>query len=38
MNDDSLFKTYNDAFQVYIIHGDMARASAFAALAVTSEY
>lgn len=35
MNDDSLFKTHNNAFQVCIMHGDMARASAFAALAVT---
>lgn len=35
MNDDSLFKTYNDALQICIMHGDLARASAFAALAVT---
>lgn len=34
MNDDSLFRTYNDAFQVCVMNGDMARASAFAALAV----
>jgi hypothetical protein len=35
MNDDALFKTYNDAFQICVMHGDLARASAFAALAVT---
>lgn len=35
MNDDSLFKTYNDAFQVCIMHGDLARASTFATLAVS---
>lgn len=35
MSDDSLFKTYNDAFQICIMHGDLARASTFVALAVS---
>lgn len=34
VNDVTLYRTYYDALQVCVMHGDMARASAFASLAV----
>lgn len=34
LHDVSVYRTYYDAFQVCVMHGDLARAGAFAALAL----
>lgn len=34
LRDVSVYRTYYDAFQVCVMHGDLARAGAFAALAL----